>query len=107
MKIVDESALKECRGWHCEVCGYGDRWAVPHHIFSRGAGRVDIRWNLIAVCPVCHWDIHNGDIPQSELLRIVALRDGTTPEAIREEVARIRRLDKDGAEVKRPTRGKT
>ena len=101
MRLVDHKAMKRCRErGYCEYCAaYGDNrcsGTALHaaHIFSRGAGQVDIDGNLATLGAACHWDSHNGKITRDELLAIVAKRERTTPEAIEAEVWRTRRLPK-------------
>lgn len=76
----------------CEACG---RWCWrrdPAHIFSRGAGKVTISENLVALCRECHQGNHAGQWPyRDDLLKIAAAREKTTPEAIRDLVHRLRR----------------
>ncbi len=72
------------------------------HVFSRGAGWVDIFPNLVALCRECHSRQGNGGSPTPMmLLELAARREGMTAEEVREEVYRIRRLDKSGQEIKR------
>ena len=55
MKIVCEELLDVFRqATSCGWCKRGTSGADPHHIFSRGAGRLDIRVNLIPLCRLCH-----------------------------------------------------
>ena len=104
MKVEDEGLLDEFRQKRfCERCQTPLRYqAHPHHIHSRGAGRVDIRGNLIALGGAfdcnCHGLTHDGKIGREELLLLTALREGLTVESIVDEVHRLRRLDKDGRE---------
>ena len=97
MKIVDEALLDEFRSARkCEFCRERTpRGADPAHIFSRGAGRVDIRENLVALCRNCHLENHAGKMPgRSALLAIAAMREVTTADAITEKVYWIRRTRK-------------
>lgn len=92
MKLVDEEALDQFRGpGLCEWCGKKTSNRDPHHIFSKGAGRVDIKENIIALDRHCHTMVHSGAITRSQMLEIAAKREGTTPEEITNEVYRIRR----------------
>ncbi len=72
----------------------GAEWRDPHHIFSRGAGRLDIRKNLLSVCRACHLRIHAGHITKLDLLGVVARRERCTVGAIAEEIDRLRRMPK-------------
>lgn len=97
MILKDPDLLAEFRA--ATACEYCER-PTPHgcdpaHILSRGAGRVDIRGNLVSLCRWCHDSSHYGNAPYtSELLAIAAKREGTTVEWIRLEVYRIRREPK-------------
>jgi len=80
---------------HCELCLMPTPGgAHPHHVHSRGAGRLDIKINLISLCPDCHRRFHDGHIDRKTLLEIVALREKTTVEAIEDEIYRLRRAAK-------------
>lgn len=92
MKVEDEDILKRFRGeGRCEWCHKYVTIRHAAHIFSRGAGRVDIRGNLISLCFQCHFDSHNGKITRADLLAVAAARERTTQDAIRDEVYRLRR----------------
>lgn len=100
MKIIDKKLLAEVR--RCGECGWCKKplrfAAEPHHLFSRGAGRIDQPWNLIALggpwdCD-CHGEFHRGHIRRYDLLTVVAQREGRSQDEIEEEVWRIRRLPK-------------
>lgn len=87
MKWEDEPLLKEFRGQHwCAYCGATGNTAA-HHIFGKGAGRVDWRKNLFRVglgC-VCHQTLQRGRLPDRrdadtdetrlELLKLTCARD--------------------------------
>ncbi len=98
MKIIDEALLSKVRArTHCEVCLVWTAPIQPHHIMSRGmggAGRMDITENLVAVCPNCHRLIHDGHIHRDLLVKIVAAREKTTPEAVWEKLWELRRRRK-------------
>lgn len=99
MIIKDAKLLKEFRTpGPCEWCGVWCAKREPAHIFSVGAGRLDIRENLVALgstpnfCCPCHTLSHNGKEPTREqLLEIAGKREGKTPEEITEKVWRLRR----------------
>lgn len=95
VKIINEPLLKEFREKErCERCGR-TCLVQPHHLFSKGMGgarRFDIRANLISLCLFCHEAFHRGGYPIEELLAIVAKREKTTHQAIREQIWHLRRL---------------
>lgn len=100
MRVVNEELLAEFReARHCGWCQKPLRHAPHvHHIFSKGAGRLDIRVNLIplggpADCN-CHGATHDGNIEDFSLLAVVAQREGVNQDTIRDVVYRLRRLDK-------------
>ncbi len=63
----------------------------PHHVFSKGAGRVDVAANLIGLCRACHNGVHAGTIKRDRLLTIVAKRERITVEEIQLTVWTLRR----------------
>ncbi len=83
----------------CEWCKKRVRRREPHHIFSRGSGRIDHRYNLISLCAVfsggsnCHHEVHQGHILRESLLAIVAQREGVSQTDIRATLLRLRRAD--------------
>lgn len=91
MRVIDRDLLKRfAQAPRCEFC----HRAGPvdgAHIYSRGAGRVDIAENLCSLCRCCHSLSHNGQEPTREqLLEIAAKREGTTAEKITEKVNGLR-----------------
>lgn len=99
MIVKDKALLKEFAAKPvCERCGGKSRGALhPHHLFCRGMGggsRLDIRINVLALCPACHGAFHDGNIPRGELVRVVADREKVDPSYIEVEVYRILRLPK-------------
>lgn len=71
-----------------------------HHLFAKGmggGGRIDMPYNLIGLCGLCHFRLHTGKITRQELLDFVAERENTTPEWITSEIYRLRRLPKDAS----------
>lgn len=95
MRIIDEALLQEFRYvWQCEFCNRSTPGCDPHHIFSRGAGRLDIRENIVSLCRKCHQLNHDGKITRAELLDIVARREHTTAAKIVAKVYRLRRKRK-------------
>lgn len=101
MKIKDLPLLKRFAGaGRCELCGTPCRKREAHHAFSRGAGRLDIPINLVAIgstrkreC-LCHARIHGQHSPRittDEVLAVIARRETVTVEFIVNEVYRLRR----------------
>lgn len=64
-----------------EVCDHPAE-GEPHHIRTRGAGGDDRRENLILLCGLHHRLVHDGQIDRNVLVRIVARREGKTPDEI-------------------------
>jgi Fe-S oxidoreductase len=97
MRVVCKRLLREFAAkTTCEFCGiHCPDGCDPAHLYSRGAGRVDIRENLCSLCRECHTRSHAGGEPNREqLLAIAAKREGTTPDEITEKVYRFRRDDR-------------
>ncbi len=104
MKIVRPKTLDLYRGpGRCEWCKKPCSKREPHHLRCRGTNsskQVDIPINLIALgsTPLfacsCHTKIGDGNIKASDVLALVAEREGTTPEAITEVMDLIIRLPK-------------
>ena len=95
VKRRDEKLLREIRDKrYCECCGRGSMDIETHHIFGKGAGgwkRLDMRETVVALCLSCHTAYHNGRLEKETLLAIAARREGTTVEAINEQVRRLLR----------------
>ena len=103
MRIVNEDVLDVFRGpGVCELCRKAVKSRQPHHVHTRGAGRVDAAWNIVALCVPfsggndCHYTAHTGKPTRQDLLAIAAKREGTTVQAILDALAAIRLMDKDG-----------
>jgi hypothetical protein len=100
MQIINEAVLDHFRfSRQCENCGeYTLHGAHAHHLNTRGKGggsRLDIEFNVMALCWKCHRYHHDGKEPKYEdLLEIVARRENLTAEAIEEAVRDILRLPK-------------
>lgn len=87
----------------CELCNRRLRYrAHPHHVFSRGAGRVDMPFNLIALGGAfdcnCHGRFHDGNLAKSQILERVARREDVFQLAIEDAIYALRRLDKWASE---------
>ncbi len=100
MKIIDKELLREFAGkTRCELCKKALRHAAhPHHIYSRGAGRLDIAENLVALggpwdCG-CHGLFHGGRIMLDDLLAVAAVREGCLQTEITAYVHLLRRTAK-------------
>ncbi len=95
MRVVDPVMLQRCRD--AKVCEYCRKPAKcdPAHIFSRGAGRLDIAVNLVALCRHDHSMSHAGEVPtKRDLLAIVANRDGCKVADIEAVINYFRKLPK-------------
>ena len=104
MKIVNREVLRQfSEKTRCEMCGrLCPQGCDAAHVFSRGAGRLDISINLIALCRgfdkngwvSCHQDHHSGKLTQYDLLAIVSRREKVLQDAIIEVVYFLRALPK-------------
>lgn len=98
VRVINDKLLREFRMMGvCAWCNRRFPEVDPAHIYSRGAGRVDIRCNIVNLCRKCHTtsgtaNEGNGQHPnRQDLLEISAKREGMTPDEITETVFRIRR----------------
>ena len=94
MKIVNLKLLAEfSRPGVCENCGKPcPDGRDPHHILTKGAGRVDIRENLCGLCRACHNGFHSCGKPSAaKLFGISAKREGTTAQEAQAKIWEIRR----------------
>ena len=100
MRIEHEDLMDVFRfKTRCECCGVSVAGCDPAHIYSRGAGRVDIASNFVGLANLCHTKSHAGHQPnRKRLLEIAAKREGTTPQAITDTVQFIRRIPKGSNE---------
>lgn len=81
----------------CEWCGRW--WPMRHraHIRHRGMGGdkrglLNVRINLVSLCPPCHYDHHQGHRPlRCDLLALVAAREGRLQGEIEAEIQSLRR----------------
>ena len=96
MKVINEALLQTFREkTRCEYCLDDIRTGGdPHHLFSRGAGRIDAVWNLIALCRHCHSAFHNGSIAKDNLVQIVSIREKVSFYSLSEMVFFVRQLYK-------------
>jgi hypothetical protein len=99
VKVVDEDALREARNRPaCESCGRRVWPLDPHHCFrTRGPGggsRLDLPCNLIGLCRVCH-EKSDGMVFNDGLKAIIAKREGTTVDAIKDYLNLVLRTPKE------------
>lgn len=74
-RIVNPDLVREYRQTYCQYCGTSNGKLGNHHIFSRGSGGPDSKWNLITLCEFgkpCHDRAQQYKIPRIELLLIKA-----------------------------------
>lgn len=97
MKVINRNLMAVLRKpGLCQWCGRPcPDGRDPHHIFHRGAGRVDIPENLIALCRECHVRCHDGNLAgRQELLEFSASIHGTTVDEIERKVYALRADDR-------------
>ncbi len=95
MKLENDDALDFARGpGVCDWCKGRIAGREPHHIFSKGAGQVDIKSNIAAICRVCHTSVHFGEIDDNDILAVVAGRENVLQGDIEAVVWLIRRMPK-------------
>ena len=84
-RIRNRALLKAMREEipYCERCGTPGHGGM-HHIRYRSQGGSDIRPNLIRLCMYCHRGIHDARYDRTELIAIVAEREGKTVQEIAE-----------------------
>lgn len=96
MRLPNKNLLQRYHGRPCEWClsNYG---TVAHHAFSKGAGRLDCSFVLVALCFDCHQSHHQGNEPtRSALLALLAARNGCLQSDVETAVWCLRALPKDG-----------
>jgi HNH endonuclease len=95
--LKDEELLARFRRIRrCEWCREKIPASDPHHIHSKGAGRVDIPGNLVALCRTCHNRNHAGHRPnRAQLLAVAGQREELTPVEIAQAVHDIRAWPKE------------
>ena len=77
-RIKNPELVREYRQTYCQYCGVMGVKLGNHHIFSRGSGGPDAKWNLITLCELkfggqsCHDRAQQYKIPRIELLLIKA-----------------------------------
>jgi hypothetical protein len=80
LKIVNPTLTRSfLRRGKCRFCGKGPIDLCGHHLFSKGAGQLDISINLIALgMPLtcdCHGSHHDGNEPSFEQLLALSAQD--------------------------------
>lgn len=91
MRILNPDLLADFRGPACEWCKLS-RPTDAAHLFSRGAGHLDIRANLIGLCRECHCGSHSGTPTKADLMAIVAAREKCLQADIQDVVWFLRRM---------------
>jgi hypothetical protein len=101
VKVIDRKLLARVRRRACEVCDAAPP-SEAHHLFTRGAGQLDLPINVVALCSFgCHYRHHFSGTPSTaDLLAIVARREGVSVEDIQQTVWRYRRAGKDGTALR-------
>ena len=102
MPWINEAVLDVFRHWpECEWCKRPlPDGADPAHIFSRGAGRVDIPENVCALCRECHSSNHAGNRPRTlDLMIVSGHREKMLAEDIQQTVWDLRRYEGTGSRL--------
>ncbi len=102
MRIISPETLDRFRGpGRCSWCGKSCSTTEGHHWRSRGAGRLDIRINLLRLgssltfeCP-CHGILQGKKEHEAKVIELIAIREKTTPEAVETVVNMLLRLPKE------------
>ena len=80
-RITSRKTIEECRKAYSEFSGKPAS-GEPHHIRHRSLGGSDIKENLIQLNFDEHRDAHDGKLHYSQLVPIVAKREGMTIEDV-------------------------
>ena len=77
VRIKDKKAIEAARKPYCEYCGCSSTSIAyhVHHIKSKGSGGDDIPDNLINLCCICHFKVHNGNIARREIENVIKRRN--------------------------------
>ncbi len=100
MRHVDEKELAKWRGpGKCLLCGTWSPQREAHHVWTRGAGRLDIPINVCSLggawsCQ-CHSRSQCYTIPRKAVVEAVAYREGLDAEFVAERVPWLRRQPKE------------
>ena len=87
-RIKNPELVREYRQTYCQYCGVMGVKLGNHHIFSRGSGGPDAKWNLITLCELkfggqsCHDRAQQYKIPRIELLLIKVKQLKNEPEEL-------------------------
>lgn len=110
MRIENKRLLREfAKATRCDFCGRHTQGCDPAHLWSRGAGRLDIRCNLMSLCRglvidksgrisswvSCHQDYDGGLIPKETMIGKKATIIGYSAADIEHVVLVLKRLPKD------------
>ncbi len=100
MRHVDEKVLASFRGpGKCALCGTWSPQRECHHVFSRGAGRLDVPLNLCSLggawsC-LCHAQAQRYVITRAKVVEAVAFREGLDAAFVAQRVPWLRRQPKE------------
>ncbi len=100
MRHIDEKVLASFRGpGKCLLCGTFSPQRECHHVFSRGAGRLDVPINLAALggawsCQ-CHTRAQRYVITRTKVVEAVAYREGLDYSFVMDRVPWLRRQPKE------------
>ncbi len=100
MRYVDEAVLRLYRGpGRCALCGTFSPQREAHHVFSRGAGRLDIPINLVSLggawsCQ-CHTFAQQYITARARVVEAAAFREGLDYPFVAERVPWLRRQPKE------------
>jgi len=91
LSYVNEDLMQRFRlKLRCELCEKAGP-VDPHHLMTRGAGRVDHPSNLVALCRACHRACESDVRVKAKVWAVVCAREGLTEEEIRQKVWDLRR----------------
>ena len=101
MKIENPSLLRKFSSpGICEYCKRPSPVRHAHHLSARGMDsgkQLDVRINLIGLCPLCHQELHDGNILRIDLQAVVAVREGVNQDDIRSVMSLLNRVPKDAS----------
>jgi len=88
-RLRDPKAIQAARKDYCELC-HRPAYGEPHHLWSRGCGGPDHRFNLIQLCQQHHRDAQDALIPREFLINIVSRREGVDVETVIQKINQLR-----------------